>query len=345
MDALPDWLEQLARMPAEEAREAVGRMGAEKTPESAARLRLIEEAGPPALRKEARRALYRLRAAGVEVPPPRTAPPAAGPTRALISWVDGRGDLMVVALVDRPSGGARYVRLLVGDGGIGEAEVSELSPGQLRRLRRDLETKLRMVECPVAHAQRLVAEAAARGLPEEPAQRAVAEAALRTLGQPPAEVPHPAHQVMDARAIRWDPDLLPETPRLLEVEEMAGWVLPPDQMEPWVKQYDGMASSHLIVDPFHQRARYQNLLREAARALFPPESLPSWRRRLEDMAYYFHRCQKLRPARLALSAALALGEDAGEHPFFLALVEKSLLEARRKADRPEGGGRIIVPGR
>lgn len=344
METLPSWLEELMGLPEEEARRAVAVMAGEKTPETAQRLRLVEEAGPPALRKEARRALYRLRAAGVEVPPPRPAPAAAAPTRALISWADGNGNVVVVCLVDRPSGGARVAKAVAGEAGIGHPEMSEMSPGQLGRFLRMLTgERLGLVECPVPYAQRLVADAAARGMPEDPGERAVAEAVVHTVGQPPAEVAHPVYDVLDPLAVKWDPDLLPNTPHLLETEEVAGWVFPPERVAGWVDRRQDIESSPLVVDPATRKARHTDVLRQAARELFPAESTAAWRRRLEDTAYYFYRRRQERHARLALAAALALeGVDVGDHPFLVALVEKSLDAAAKQRESGEES-RIIIP--
>jgi len=91
---------------------------------------------------------------------------------------------------------------------------------------------------------------------------------------------------------------------------------------------------------------------EAVRDLFPPQVLPSWRRRLEDMAYYFYRRKEERNARLALAAAVALGgagdggqAEVSDHPFLLALVEKTLEESSREQEAGQEGTRIVVPGR
>lgn len=347
MDRLPDWLQQLMGMSAEEAGRAIAELAAEKTPEAAERLRLVEEEGPPALRKEARRALYRLRAAGVEVPPPRPVRTDAGPTRSLMSWVDATGHMLFVCLVDRPSGGARLVRVVIGDEGVLGAEVAEMSPRQLARALRDAEAGVPVVECPVPYAQHRVAEAATRGMPEDPAERGPAEAAVRTVGTPPGEVAHPVYGVLDPLAVKWDPDLLPQTPRLLETEEMGGWVLPGEQLSPWAGRYHQISSSPLVVDAATERARRRELLREAVRELFPPGSIPSWRRRLEDMAYYFHRRGEERNARLALRAAIALdpAQPPDDHPLLLALVEKCLVLARPEREEEGEQRRIIVPGR
>lgn len=348
MDGLPDWLQRLLQMPAEEAGRAVAEMAAEKTPEAAARLRLVEEAGPPGLRKEARRALYRLRAAGVQVPPPARGRAEAGPSRAFMSWVDGSGEMLFVYLVDRPSGGARLAQVALGDAGITAAQVTEMSPRQLARALERLREEVRAVECPVAYARRRVAEAAERGMPEDPEERAVAEAAVRTAGGPEVEEEaHPVYGVLDPLEVKWDPDLLPESPRLLETEEMRGWVLPPEKVSTWASRFQELSSSPLVVDPATERARRRELVREAVRELFPPESIPSWRRRLEDMAYYFHRRDQQRNARLALRAAVALEPGAGtdDHPLLLALVEKSLSLAAGAREEEGGERRIIVPGR
>lgn len=347
MDRLPDWLQQLMGMSAEEAGRAIAELAAEKTPEAAERLRLVEEAGSPALRKEARRALYRLRAAGVEVPPPRPVRVETGPTRSLMSWVDGAGHIMMVCLVDRPSGGARLVQVVIGDEGLLAAQVTEMSPRQLARALREVEAEVRAVECPVPYARHRIAQAAGRGMPDDPAERGMAEAAVRTVGTPPGEVAHPVYGVLDPLAVKWDPDLLPQTPRLLETEEMGGWVLPREQVSPWAGRYDQISSSPLVVDAATERARRRELVREAVRELFPAGSIPSWRRRLEDMAYYFHRRGEERNARLALRAAIALdpAQAPDEHPLLLALVEKSLVLARPEQEEQGEQRRIIVPGR
>ncbi|MDI6894253.1 MAG: hypothetical protein QME70_06550 [Bacillota bacterium] len=352
METLPDWLQELMRLPEGEARKAIDDLVAERTAEAAQRLRLVEEAGSPALRKEARRALYRLRAAGVEIPPPRPGQAAVTPTRALISWVDRDGYLMVACVVDRPSGGARLVQAVVGDEGMVRAQAGEVSAGQLRRIMRELQTRPGMVECPVPYVQRVVTEAASRGMPDDPEQRAQADAVVRTVGRPAGEVPHPAYGVLDALAVKWDPDLLAQTPRLLETEEMAGWALPAEGVEGWGRRYEETASSPLVLDAATQRARNRELMRDLVREVFPPEALPAWCRRLEDMAYYFYRRQEERNARLALAAALALGGgqdrpagEATDHPFLLALAEKTLREWRQQKEAGEEGARIVVPGR
>lgn len=352
METLPDWLEQLLELPEEEAKRVIADLGAARSAEAAERLRLVEEAGPRALRKEARRALYRLRAAGVEIPPPRRIQAPVTPDRGFMSWVDGDGYLMVAAVVDRPSGGGRLARAVVGEEGIARAQVGELSPGQLQRTLRELQDRLGLVECPVPYVQQVVAEAAARGMPEDPGERVQAEAVLRTVGQPAGEVRHPAYGVLDPLAVKWDPDLLPATPRLLETEEMAGWTLPAERVAGWVKRLEEMEASPLVLDPATRRARNREILREAVRDLFPTEVLPSWRRRLEDMAYYFYRRKEEHNARLALAAAVALGgagnggpDEVSDHPFLLALVEKALEESRRQQEAGHEGARIVVPGR
>ena len=352
METLPDWLEQLLELPEAEAKRVIADLGAARTAEAAEKLRLVEEAAPRVLRKEARRALYRLRAAGVEIPPPRRTPAPVTPTRAFMSWVDGDGYLMVAAVVDRPSGGGRLAQAVVGEEGIARALVSELSPGQLQRTLKELQDRLGLVECSVPYVQQVVSEAASRGMPDDPGDRAQAEAVVRTVGRPAGEVRHPAYGVLDPLAVKWDPDLLPATPRLLETEEMAGWTVSAERVAGWVKRFEEMETSPLVLDPLTQRARNRELLREAVRDLFPPEVLPSWRRRLEDMAYYFYRRKEERNARLALAAAVALGgagdggqAEVSDHPFLLALVEKTLEESSREQEAGQEGARIVVPGR
>ncbi|HHY94892.1 MAG TPA: hypothetical protein GX513_07770, partial [Firmicutes bacterium] len=311
-----------------------------------------------------RRSLYRLKAAGVKIPPIREQVATSGPHRALMSWVDGMGRRLTMVFTDRPSGGLRMAKVVVGDDGLFEPVVSELSPGQWRRLQAALEQEgIHLVPFPLEYVQGLLAQAYGKRVPEDPQERAALEAALRAAGVAAAaaadsqadeavtgsaSAEHPVYGVLNALAIKWDPSLLPDSPRLLEEPEMRGWVPPADLVRKWVKQLQDMAASPLVLDEGTRRARGQGILREAVAELFPPEKVPSWRRRLEDISYYFCQRKAETSARLALAAALALAPDSKvpveEHPLLQGMVARALRgsvqEEMNRPDRP----RIVVPG-
>lgn len=354
-DAVRTWVDEVLRLSDPEAREAVRTLAGEKSLSAAERLQALAEVAPPPLRKEARRALYRLRLAGIE-PPPRSRSEPEAPVRVFLSWVDGQGRRLLLALVERPSGGARLAKIVVGEDGLSEPALSERSPGQLRRMFAELEAGgTHLVEFPLPYARALVKEAAARGWPEDPAERAGAEAVLGVLGEPAGSAKHPVYEVLDPLVVKWDPTALAASPRLLEAPELGSWRFPARRMAKWAGRLREIESSPLVLDEATERRRLAEFWRQAVKELFPPEVAARWRRRLEDMAYYFHQRREERLARLALAAALALPEEprAGkegeevawaDHPFLQEVVARSVLAAEREEEEDEEDRpRIIVP--
>src|SRR5215468_7667046 len=122
------------------------RLGALAESSSAEVLLAIEQRSQDKLvRKEVKRALYRLTQRGVAVPhapPPRpTVLAAAPPLEGYLSPVDGRGDQLVWLIKPRPGGLAHLFVVLNDPEGMREVSLSETSRKALRAARQELASR------------------------------------------------------------------------------------------------------------------------------------------------------------------------------------------------------------
>src|SRR5205814_978371 len=133
-------------------------------------LALEPRAGERAVRKELRRALYRLRQRGVPVPaPPAPAAaartPAAPEAEGFLSPFDGRGDRLIWIVRPLPSGGSFLVAAQLNEPeGLRDVSAGEASRKQIRAARQKLEadSNLRLVAADWRTLDALLVEAHAR---------------------------------------------------------------------------------------------------------------------------------------------------------------------------------------
>lgn len=126
------------------------------------------------------------------------------------------------------------------------------------------------------------------------------------------------------------------------------WLPSPEEIAPWVQKVQEVQNSPLILAKHQQRARFDQIVEEAARALYPPDSRERWGHRLLETAYFFDLKGRVEEARAAQAAGedLATGEVSvfkGENPFFVGLVMLAIrqdLERRRQTEAPAG---LVTP--
>src|SRR5215470_18643467 len=139
------------------------RLGALASQESAELLqRLGAESRDKRVRKEVKRALYRLEQRGVHLaappPPPAPTPVGAAPIEGYVSAVDGRGDQLVWLVKPQPAGVAHLFAVINDPEGLRESALNSLTRKALKALRTALERKheLRLVEVDWRHADFLI---------------------------------------------------------------------------------------------------------------------------------------------------------------------------------------------
>jgi hypothetical protein len=137
---------------------------------------------------------------------------------------------------------------------------------------------------------------------------------------------------------------------LARSEIFQSWLPSMEEVGPWVKKVQEVQESPLILAEHQQRARYDQIMEEAARAFYPPETRDLWRRRLLEMAYFLDlkgRAQEARAVQAAGEYLEAGGVSPlrGENPFLLGLVMYAVMLAleylkQTEAKAPSG---LVTP--
>jgi hypothetical protein len=311
------------------------RLGAVARADSAEVLRRLERGtADKRVRKEAKRALYRLQQRGVQLPeaPAEALPtPAAGPSiEGYVTAVDGRGDQLVWLVKPQPAAVAHLFGVINDPEGLRETALNAVTRKTLKSLRTTLEQQheLRLVEVDWHYADFLLHRAfewsRARGTRmsgDYPALRA-----QLTRQPPPESMPPSALERVSAAARQADPVLLGQSPSLLEEPELRTWFLPPDELKPFLDELANVKDSPLVLNRAQQQERFEEIILRAIDIVFGGDMRPSWARRLYEMGYYFAVTRRPLQADQAVAVARALeGADAPRDiPFCAHLVRASL---------------------
>ena len=270
-------------------------LGAIASAEAAAMLAAMEAGASGALRREVRRALFRLGQRGiapaaVAAAPARPAasPPAASGLSALFSPVDADGARVVWLVKERRGGGlARLWGLLADSEGLIDVALSELSRRELRTERAEMERRagVTMVEGDAHLADYILCEAFRR-TPADKRSQVGNFLTLRTEifgSPPPTEIVHPIYAEM-ASALEHEP-----AADLLKEPEIAAWKFPPAEIKPYVDEIKSIRESVLVLNRVQQEERINVIVERAVGELLGGERAGAIRRRLEDIAYYMAR--------------------------------------------------------
>lgn len=310
------------------------------------------------VRTAARRALYRLRQAGVVPAAPAAARPVPArprPARAWLSAVDGTGSRGLWLLLEGPLGEHVLCSAVLNDEvGLLDFAGEPIAKKRLEERRRALATEspLPWVEAPPAWAHHLLVEARSRHqdtgapIPHDAARW------LDALGPPPAALAPPIQARVTATALA-DPTLLEQSAEVLALPEQASWFLDPPGVQTEALELLQTQESRLVVSDQIKAERVAALVDRVIEAQLTPEARRRWQRRLEENAFVLAETGRPLDAGRALAAAQALAdpERVTRHiPFVRALVERSLElagevtlgrlsadEASRRPRRPGGG--------
>ena len=302
------------------------------------------------LRREVRRALFRLRQHGVEAPAAAVAPPKAAVTAgesnvsALISPIDSSGARLVWMLKARAQGGLSRLHGLTSEQeGLVGAQLTHISRRELREERRDIEQRasIRLVEADYRLADFMLFEAYRR-TPEQRRGQVGNFLALRAEilpGSPSADYRHPIYDDFSA-TLSEEP-----SPDLLKEPELAGWVIPEPDLKPYLNEVAEIRESPLVLNKFQQEERVNSVVARAVDQLLGGDAGVLMRRRLEDTAYYLDRSGRKEAARWAASAAARIrdGEPLGRVAFFVQYVMRSMgLVLQEQETQAEQQPRLIM---
>jgi hypothetical protein len=283
-------------------------------PESVATLIELENAtADKTLRKEIRRALFRLEQRGLPIPRPE-APPvvvslAAAEIEGWMSAADGNGDQLFWLVKPRRGELVQLFAVINDPEGMREAELHPVTRKVLRAAREDLLSRhaIRVVEVDWRYCDHRMHEAhrwaVERVAGDYPGLR------NQILQDPPAAVAQPILAALDVEAVRADSALLAESMGVLEENELRTWFFPAADIAPYLDEIAQAQTSIVVLSEQQQRERVEQILVRAVEEIFGGNRRESWRRRLLDLAWVFHATQRPERARQTLANALAL-EDA-----------------------------------
>lgn len=298
---------------------------------------LARESGARAVRRAARRALYRLAQRGVVPPPPAprvvVQPRAERAVRAWLSGIDGSGSRAGWILFEDGRGGSTLCSLILSDtAGIVDAAGGAISKRRFARELAELRAsqKLPWVETDPARAVGLVADALRlhEALGTAP-PAAFARWRPRFEGAPPAPPPDlPAEP---------DPTLVERSLELLELPELAGWFLDPESVQSDALALLEARESRLVVSDAIKAEREEAIVSRVVERELDVAARHRWQRRLGEMALIFEATGRPEHARLATAGAAALERDPARHPLARALARRGLEVAAEVA-----GGRLAA---
>jgi len=330
-------------------------LGELPSPAVAALLVALEpRAGERAVRKEIRRALYRVKQRGVAIPEPPA--PAAAPRLAsdeaegLLSLFDGRGDRLLWIIRPLATGGAFLVAAQVNEPeGLREVSAGEASRKHIRAARQKLGADgMRLVAADWRTLDALLVEAHARAGGGTTRERDYLRLRPRLTAEPPRPPAEPVSAGVTAPGAEESAALAAGSAALLEEPELRPWFPPPEAAAPFVEEIAGLRDSPIVLSRVAQEERVREVLRRAAETLFPPAVLA---RRLEGTAYLLAETGRSLAARRALAVALLLRArpaDAMEIPLVSLLVERAvgglLAEESARAEEERRGSLVVTPG-
>jgi hypothetical protein len=299
-----------------------------------------------ALRREIRRAIYKLRQHGIEVREPEaehkasSVAPAESGLTALMSPIDPEGAQIVWMIRARPRGGiVRLWGLISESQGLVGVQNHALNRRELKTQQEELEQQagVKLIEVD-PHLGDFILCDAYRRTSESARLKVGSFYALRTeiTGAPlPTQLSHPIYAEF-AKESAEEPSI-----DLLKEPEVLAFRIPVKDFEPYLEEVNRAQESVLVVSRTSQEDRILGAVEKAIGDLIAGERAERLRRRLEDTGLYLARTGRRQQAGWAAAAAAKLrdGADLKKVAFFRSLVQTQLgalmaQEAEHKREEP-----------
>jgi len=316
---------------------------------AAAMLVEMEAGASGAIRREVRRALFKLKQHGIDAPISTT--PAASTAHdtdtektAMLSPIDGEGARIVWIVKPRVQGGVIRMWALISESeGLVGAQNAHLSRRELKSERDELERRaqVKLVDGDWRVADFIACEAW-RNTPESRRGHVGNFLALRSeliASPPPTELAHPVYAELAPEA-EGEPSV-----ELLKEPELLEWRLPDELLKPYVDEINQAGESVIVLSPVHKQERVNAVIDRATTELLTGNNGKRTQRRLEDIAYYLVRVGRRAQAGWAAGAALRMrdGIDVTKIVFFQSFIRTQLgTVAAAEQQKAEEEPRLIM---
>jgi hypothetical protein len=313
---------------------------------AAAMLAEMEAGAGGALRREVRRALYKLKQHGIDAPAATAAAASTihdnatekSETTAMLSPIDSEGARIVWIVKPRVQGGVIRLWALISEReGLVGAQNTGLSRRELKSEREELERRaqVKLVDADWRVADFIACEAW-RITPESRRGHVGNFLTLRSeliASAPPTELLHPVYAELGAEAAG-EPSV-----ELLKEPELLEWRIPDAILKPYVEEIARAGESVIVLNPLHKQERVNAVIDRATAELLTGGNGRAVQRRLEDIAYYMARVGRRAQAGWAAAASARLrdGIDVTKVLFFQAFIRTQLgtvaAAAQQKAEQ------------
>ncbi len=304
---------------------------------------IAQESAQRDVRREAKRSLFRMRSAGMDVeailrpqkPESKVAPRLVSVLwRAFASTYDTNGDRILAAGVEKPFGGIESCIAIVNElrgivaFGCHDSNKRKWEQKEIKEMQ-ELWKPMRVVEIPSDYAKHLLKMAYEKN--KEMGERVPPDFnRLRPLlTKPEREFERPlVYEEINGLEIKWDPELLEESSQLLSLPEFSSWVIDDDNILTFVEEITRSATGQVALPPWVEQERTADTVKHLLEKVFTPEEMKRYQRELEETAYILLHSERPRWAKVALATAMALeGAKVPElvaNPFVRELVSKSV---------------------
>jgi hypothetical protein len=305
-------------------------LGTITAPEAASVLAAMEPGASGTLRREIRRALFKLRQRGIEAPSVAT-PAASAPSiaqddlTALLSAADASGARIAWLSKARGSGGLRRLWGLVSESdGLVGATLESVTRKAYRAERAEVQRRAgtplidadwRLVDFILCEAYRRTPEDRRGRVGNFLTIRAELVASL-----PPQDLRHPIYDELAAE-LAHEPSA-----ELMRDPDVAASRLPAAVTKPFADEIAGLRQSVIVLSRMQQEDRVGQTVERAIGELITGAPADRLRRHLEDTAYFFLRTGKRELAGPVAAAAARIrdGADLKRAPFFQAFMRAQL---------------------
>jgi len=309
------------------------------------------------IKKEIKRARFKLGQKGLNVPQPDTVERKPAPiferspdAEAYMSAVDGGGGRLIWIAKTQPSHGLQVIQAMLHDReGLLRFGGMQTRRKELRRMADEIKQQhgVTMISIPWEYADQIIYEgyekAKARG--QSGLENFHDIRSIIGAGKPKEQI-HPIYKKLDAEQVR-EGAWRELSRRLLDEPELRYWILMDEWLQAMLAQLHEAQASRLVLNPIQKEERLAAIVRDAVKTLCSGENGKAFKRRMEDMALYFFETDRADLAKLALAVALQVGEgDPGplDISFLTGLVQKSFafFISQEKAQKEEEQSSLII---
>ncbi len=316
------------------------------------------------VKKEIKRALFKLSQKGIAVPqaPPAEKKPAPlfepeYQIEAYMSAVDGGGGRLVWIAKPQPKRGLQVIQAMLHDrDGLLRFAGVQMKRKELRAMADEIKRQhgVSMIAVPWEFADRIVyegyekAKARVQSGPSDLNDFHAIRSVI-AMGKPKA-APHPVYQKLGTEDFR-DGSWREQSRRLLEEPELRYWVIVDEWVQDCLAALHEAQSSPLVLNPLQKEERLASVVRDAVKTLCAGENGQAFKRRMEDMALYFAETGRMDQAKVSLAVAQQVGAgDPGplDVAFLTGLMQKSFvffmsqLKAQQEAQQKAEQSSLII---